>query len=68
MSKYRKISVEEVLVDTDMEGYRLDGFRILARIIARRYMSDRSQAQVATSRDASRPEHLKERKPENEGN
>lgn len=68
MSKHRKISVEEILVDTDIEGYRLDGFRILARIIARRYMSDRSQAQVTTSGDTSRPEYLNESKPENEGN
>jgi hypothetical protein len=58
MSKHIKISVEELLVDTDIEGYRLDGFRILARMIARRYMSDMSQAQATTSGDESRQENL----------
>jgi hypothetical protein len=67
MSKHRKISVEEILADTGLEGYRVDGFRILARMIARRYMSDRSPAQMTTSGDTSRPKDLNESKPENEG-
>jgi hypothetical protein len=68
MTIHRKISVEEILADTGLEGYRVDGFRILAKMIARRYMSDGSPAQMSTSDDKSRPKDLSETVPANEDN
>lgn len=67
MAKNMNINVEEILTDSDTEGYRFDGFRILAKMIARRYMSDMSLAQPATCRDTSRQENLSESKLENKG-
>jgi hypothetical protein len=67
MAKNMKINVEEILADGDIEGYRLDGFRILAKMIARRYMSDMSQARATTCGETSRQENLSKSKLENKG-
>jgi len=67
MGKHIEINVEEILVDSSVDGYRVDGFRILARMIARKYMSDR-QAQAATIENTSRPKDINGGKPENDDN
>jgi hypothetical protein len=67
MGKHIEINVEEILVDSSVDGYRVDGFRILARMIARKYMSDR-QAQATTIENTSRPKDINGGKPENDDN
>ena len=58
MSKHRKISIEEILTDTDPDRYRVDGFRLLAKMIARRHMIEGVPDQMSMNSDVSRLEDL----------
>jgi len=58
MRKRTKINVDEILADSAVDGYRPDGFRILARMIARRYMGDMSRGQSIKDADTSRPNEI----------
>jgi hypothetical protein len=68
MTKHIKIGIEEILPDTDPDRYRIDGLHLLARMIARRYMSEGRPDQMSTNGDTSRPEDLNGGMPENEDN
>ena len=67
MKRRIDINVEQILGDTDVDGYRPDGFRMLARMIARKYMKDMIQCQTTISGVTSRLNEINESRPENEG-
>lgn len=66
MKRRIDINVEQILGDTDVDAYRPDGFRILARMIARRCMKDMRPAQMSTNGDSLGPGDLKESRQGNE--
>jgi hypothetical protein len=56
MTKHIRIDTEEILSDTDPDRYRIDGLHLLARMIARHYMSEGKPDQIPMTGDTSRPE------------
>jgi hypothetical protein len=67
MRKQFKVNVEEILDDSEVAGYRPDGFRILARMIARRHMEKMRQSQSTTGGDTSNSEEINETRLDNKG-
>jgi hypothetical protein len=63
MREHIKVNVEEILEDDGADSYRPDGFRILARMIARKCMKDISEYHTSTSEEIL----ISDRATENEG-
>ncbi len=67
MKNHVRVNVDEILADSSADCYRLDGFRILARIIARKHLNVMSRTQ-ATGEIASNKDNMRRTDPGDEDN